>query len=210
VRLDPRCEQPEAKTFKRPGLLQDAQRERVALLGDLFGITAAYLASDERASSAALAGFEHWVRWVVQPLVWLGLPDVVVSVREAAGSDPTTEQLRILLPMLDQLQRSAEHIRKGGVTVADLLMPPAELNDGDGQRVKRDAAWFKLRERIHAVLGEATGARVYQGQPQLNPVLIGKWLAKVAGRVVSGRRVVRAGKAMGSQRWTIEVMEPAP
>jgi hypothetical protein len=211
--LDPKCEHPEGRVFTRPTLLRDVQRNRVAVLSDLFTITAAYLASGETARAEALAGFDQWVRWVAQPLVWLSMPDVGASAREATFGDPTNEILRALLPCIERLQRRPEHARKRGVSVADMLMPHGALDQPANQkhrddRVVRDAAWVALRNQMHRLLAEATGAREFNGEPQFNSKTIGTWFARIAGRVVNGQRLVRAKDTRLGHQWTVETLQP--
>jgi len=93
--IDPLMESPEEKVFKRPNLLEDAQRERVSLLTDCFTVVAAYLRCEDKAAIhlQPLAGFTDWARLVQGPLIWLGEPDPVQSRSKIVADDPAKSQL---------------------------------------------------------------------------------------------------------------------
>ena len=199
--LDPMLESPEARTFQRPALLAEVQRDRLAVLRDLYTVTAAYLAQPDRARVQALAGYAQWVRWVAEPLVWLGEPDVVETSRQAAASDNKTSLLQRLFPLLERLQAG----RLNGVTVHDMMMHDDDKLGGGSWSERRE-----LRQALHEVLGEATRARMYDDAPQLNPVYVARWLAGVAQRVVGGKRLVESGRLRGQPRWAVETVRRAP
>jgi putative DNA primase/helicase len=195
-RLDPRVERAEAREFKRPNLWQEFSRARAAVLSDLYTITAAYLAQEERVSVRPLAGYEHFLRWVAEPLCWLGQPDVIERAREGAANDTLSALIARLLPLIQCLHTSSQHARAAGVTTHDMAMQGGAHND----------AWYRLREELHSVLGEATGAKVFNEEVQLNYVHIGRWLLRIAQRVVDGKRLVKAGMKHGQVMWKVETM----
>jgi hypothetical protein len=85
-RLDP-VGDPTARKFKRPNLLAEVHKNRVAILSDIFTIVAAFEAAEATVTVDPLVGYDDWCRWVQQPLVWLGQEDPVVSVRELQTED---------------------------------------------------------------------------------------------------------------------------
>jgi hypothetical protein len=84
--LDP-VGDPTARKFKRPNLLAEVHKNRVAILSDIFTIVAAFEAAEATVTVDPLVGYDDWCRWVQQPLVWLGQEDPVVSVRELQTED---------------------------------------------------------------------------------------------------------------------------
>lgn len=195
-RLDPRVERAEAREFKRPNLWQEFSRDRPAILSDLFTVTAAYLNQTERVSVRPLAGYDQFRSWVAEPLVWLGQPDVIESAREGAANDTTRGQLAQVLPLLHRLHSSPRHASFAGVTTHDMAMQ----KEGGGND------WYRLRDELHAVLGEATGAKVFNGEIQMSWVSVGRWLLRVSKRVVGDRRLVKAGMKNGQVAWKVETL----
>jgi hypothetical protein len=226
-RLDPKVENPEARTFKRSELLADVRRERVALLSDLFTITAAYLHSGEHAAVGTLAGFQQFVRWVAEPLKWLGMENVISAVKTATATDNTVMLLTRIIPLLKKLQDRPEFENAKGLLAADMLMPDVMMSDSlkkalaqraaegalAGEPSTDEIAWQTLRDKLSAALGEATGAKPFQGsyQNQIDSVKVGRWLARIVGRVVmvdnKPCRVKSNDKSHGSLLWTVEDMD---
>lgn len=91
--IDPAVENPENRTFKRPALLEEAQRERRRILEACFTIITACLQSGARPTGVALAGFTQWASLVQAPLLWLGRPDPVASQERVRAEDPTKARL---------------------------------------------------------------------------------------------------------------------
>lgn len=100
--IEPHTETPEARSFRRPRLLEDVSRTRPEVLRDLLTIVVAYREAWQPATVAALAGYDEWASACVAPLVWLGRSDPIAEVLERTAADPTREVLRALLPLLPQ------------------------------------------------------------------------------------------------------------
>ena len=60
-------------------------------------IMSAYIASGTRVALRPFGSFEEWSRLVREPLVWLGLPDPVDSLRVLEAADPERAQLAAML-----------------------------------------------------------------------------------------------------------------
>lgn len=190
--IDPMMEAPESRTFKRPDLLAEVQADRAALLSAVYTITAAYLSQEERAPVEPLAGYAQWLRWVAEPLVWLGHPDVVETSRVSGVTDEKNSQIARLMPLLEQLCQMLGAFK--GVTVKDIMMRKDD---------KAPDGWWELKTALHGVLGEATKARIYDEMPQLDPTRVGYWLRSVKGRVVGGSRIEERGRRDGQPMYTV-------
>jgi hypothetical protein len=190
--LDPAMEAPESRTFKRPDLLAEVQADRAALLSAVYTITAAYLSQEERAPVEPLAGYAQWLRWVAEPLVWLGQADVVETSRMSAVADEKNSQIARVMPLLEQLCQMLGAFK--GVSVKDIMMRKDH---------KVPSGWWELKAALHSVLGEATKARIYDELPQLDPARVGYWLRSVKRRVVGGWRIEESGRRDGQAMYTV-------
>jgi len=205
IRLDPKVSDPEARSFTRKALLSELAQARVSVLRDLFTITTSYLASGETTDIGELAGYEHWVRWVAQPLAWLGCANVLHTVSAATAADPTVEMLRRLIPLISTLCKLLG--ATAGVRVSEMI----EQSDFDANSQVDRKAVHDVRDELRAALGEATAAKRFQNEWQLDTRVIGKWFARHHGRIVIiesvGRRIVKGPLRDGSQVWQIESVQ---
>jgi hypothetical protein len=192
IELDTKMATPDTRKFKRPNLLIDAARDRAAILSACFAIIAGYAqhtAKHARAPIANRAGFEPWVRLVAEPLAWLGLSDVSAIPAAMRAVDPERALIARLLPAWEGVcTRYALHSGMPAARAIGALDVSPESPD----------------QRLIAVLGEATGARVYSGTTQLQPKAVGYFLRRIAGRIVEGRRLVKSTKAGGIGHWRVE------
>ena len=182
IHLDPRCESPHRRQFKRPDLIAQAQAERAELLSDLYTIVAAYQAS-ERAPTPQLAGFQEWSRMVAEPLVWLGRSNPIDSQRAIEKEDD----------------------KRGGLNGA--MRCWANLF-GDRAVSLHEALDMDLdndtKRELGEILNDLTGDR--QG---MSPKKLAKWLRGVAGRVIGGTAFEEAGVAPGGLKlWRLRGAKP--
>ena len=99
IHLDPGCEVPAARSFKRPELVRDVLRERGRYVVAALTIVRAWVvAGRPKADCKAMAGYDgDWSDLCLHPLLWLGLADATDSVFEAMAEDPDRETLDRLL-----------------------------------------------------------------------------------------------------------------
>jgi len=176
--LDPKLERPEERTFKRPDLIGELHRARAAVLSDMYTITACYLAAGVRTQVGNLVGYERFRQWVVEPLCWLGMPDILAARKTGVAADSTVMLLAELLPLIEK--RHSYHPEKAGLITGELLKPPQRNDDPDNKGLE-------TYNQIVAVLGEATNARKFEGQYQLDTARVGTFLRKVLQRIVTVR-----------------------
>jgi putative DNA primase/helicase len=209
VRLDPKMSAPETREFKRKNVIAMLARERAAVLRDLFTITAAYIASGESANTGDLSGYGQWVRYVAQPLVWLGRENVLRTVRAATIADPTVAMLRRVIPLLEEMVKNFG-VQAGGITVSEMITVPEfdakQPVDGAARTASKLCA--STREALCHALGEATAAKQFNGQWQLDTRRIGAWLKQHHGRFVSDgkgeQRITKGRMKNGVQAWAVE------
>jgi hypothetical protein len=136
--IDPRMENPENRNFKRQGLIDDARRDRAALLAACFTIAIAYSRAGCPIDSLRLRGFNEWRELVQKPLIWLGEPDPVQSQRRIKHEDPVKQQISSLL----RIWRSLFGDRH--MTVADVL---TQSDAGVSDDLDADESKQKERQR---------------------------------------------------------------
>jgi putative DNA primase/helicase len=207
ISLDPRMSSPETRVFRRKNILEMLARERPAILRDLFTITHAYITSGETTATGDLAGFDHWVRWVAQPLVWLGEENVLRTVQAASAADPSVAMLRRVIPLISQLTTQLG-ARAGGVLASEMI-GKADAFEGERKKVPDDVR--RTQEALREAFGEATGARQFDGEWQLNARMVGKWLSAHHGKPIADgevhRRIAKGKEDRdGNQRWRVEVL----
>ena len=98
IRLDPGCEVPAARSFKRPELVRDVLRERGRYVSAALTIVRAWIvAGRPKTPASRWRAYGDWSDLCRQPLLWLGLADPTESVFEAMAEDPDRETLDRLL-----------------------------------------------------------------------------------------------------------------
>jgi hypothetical protein len=98
IHLDPGCEVPATRSFKRPDLVREVLRERGRYVSAALTIVRAWIvAGRPKTACKSLAGYGDWSDLCRQPLLWLGYADPAASVFEAMAEDPDRETLARLL-----------------------------------------------------------------------------------------------------------------
>jgi hypothetical protein len=183
IRLDPSCETPAARNFKRPDLVRDVLRERVRYVSAALTVVRAWLAAGRpKTICKSLAGYGDWSDLCRQPLLWLGCTDPAVSVFEAMAEDPDRETLGRLL--------TAWQMAFGKV--------PAMMRDAVKQASAFHDEYIDLREVLHDIADE---------RGDINRRKLGWWIKRHAGRIVDGRHFVRASGNRSADAWQVEVAE---
>ncbi len=179
INLDPGCEVPAARSFKRPELVRDVLRDRGGYVAAALTVVRAWIvAGRPKADCKAMAGYGDWSDRCRQPLLWLGLADATESVFEAMAEDPDRETLdRLLNGWQSAFGRTAAMVRDA-VRVSAFSEEHAEL-----------------REVLHDIADE---------RGDINRRRLGWWIRRHAGRIVDGRRFVRASGNRSAEAWKVE------
>ena len=86
-------ERPELRKFDNDAL-EAASIDRADYLAATFTIIRAYLAAGAPEVCGPLGSYSAWSKMVRSPLVWLGMPDPVVSMETARAEDPVLADMR--------------------------------------------------------------------------------------------------------------------
>jgi hypothetical protein len=184
IHLSPECEVPAARSFKRPELLRDVLRERGRYVSAALTLVRAWIiAGRPKTECKSLAGYGEWSDLCRQPLLWLGCADPTASVFEAMAEDPDRETLARLLTAWQSVF---------GKT-------PAMVRDAVKQAHLYDDEHTELREVLHDIADE---------RGEINRRKLGWWIRRHAGRIVDGRRFVRASGNRSAEAWQVESVSP--
>ena len=179
IRLSPQCEVPAARTFRRPDLVREVLRERGRFVSAALTIIRAWtLAGRPMTPCKALASYGDWSDLCRQPLLWLACADPTASVFETMAEDPDRETLARLLD----------------AWFAAFGRTPAMVRDA-----VREMSTFQDE---HAELRDIAGER-----GDINRRKLGWWIRRHAGRIIAGKRIVRAASGGPAERWRVEVVE---
>jgi len=183
IRLDPGCETPAARSFTRPDLVREVLRERGRYVSAALTIVRAWIvAGMPKTICKSLAGYGDWSDLCRQPLLWLGMADPTVSVFEAMSDDPDRELLGRLL--------SAWQAVFGKTS--------AMVREAVQQSMVSIAEHIELREILHDIAEE---------RGEINRRKLGWWIKRHAGRIVDGRRFLRASGNRSAEAWRVDEME---
>ena len=178
-RLTPDMERPEERSdFKIPRLIPWVKENRTSLIAACLTILRGYfVAGHPSVRTARMGSFEDWAQRVRDPLVWLGMPDPVLTQRRVraesdSGLEAWTEALQALGAAFDS-----------GVSFTT-----------SGLMRSEDAAQVTARDLVGACLTKP-----------LTPSTMGHLFKKHRGRRVQGLRLVRDGRRWSVERSGTEV-----
>jgi hypothetical protein len=183
ILLDPGCETPAARSFRRPDLVREVLRERGRYVSAALSIVRAWIVAGRPMTSCKpLAGYGDWSDLCRQPLLWLGCADPNDSVFEAIAEDPDRETLgRLLMAWQSVFGRM-----------------PAMVRDAVKQGSDYHDEYVELREVLHDIADE---------RGEINRRKLGWWIKRHAGHIVDGRRFVRASGKRSAEAWQVAVVE---
>lgn len=180
INLDPGCEVPAARTFKRPDLLRDVYANRGRYVSAALTIIRAWVESGQPKSACKpLATYTGWGDWCRQPLLWLDLADPACSVFAGMADDPDREVLARFI--------AAIHAQFGNhpVMVRDI--------------VRRAEAMGMISEELRDVVMDIASER-----DGINRRRLGRWLKRQMGRIVDGKKLVKVAQNRNAECWRIE------
>jgi hypothetical protein len=181
--LNPGCEMPAARSFKRPELVREVLRERGHYVSAALTIVRAWIvAGRPKTTCKSLAGYGDWSDLCRQPLLWLNCADPTISVFEAMSEDPDRETLgRLLTAWQSVFGRT-----------------PAMVRDAVKQASLFPDEHVELREVLRDIADE---------RGEINRRKLGWWIKRHAGRIVDGLRFVRASGNRSAEAWQVDVVE---
>lgn len=182
IHLAPQCEIPAARSFHRPHLIREVLQDRGRYVSAALTLICAWVAAGRpKEECRPLGSYEEWSSFCRQPLLWLGINDPADSIFEAMMEDPERD---ILLRFLDAWMHT---FGKTSAMVRDAVRRIATNGDKDTD----------LRDVMEEIAGE---------RGVINSRKVGWWMRRHVGRIVDGRRIVRAAGNASSERWRVEVV----
>jgi len=193
IALDPKMERPEERTgFLHPDLPAWIQSERPRLTIAALTIVKAYFeAGCPSQGIPPLGSFEPWSDLIRQALVWAGEADPCEGRKDIeATSNPEFEDLAALLHAWHACYDTKAATLKHAVQDISLYAASGQGEPGNH--------WNDLHDALRAFDERSDGKT-------LNTRAIGKSLPRLAGRVIEGKRLVRAGTYNRALQWRIQL-----
>ncbi len=189
--LDAGVERPELRTFQGdPVAAVMANRGRY--VSACLIIVRAYLAAGSPDLLPPIASFADWSNIVRSALCWLGCPDAASSMEVAREDDPDLAEIReVMAAWLTCVtvgqQRTAQDL-------ADLAEQRVQDSHGKSTAYPQHREWSDCLARL---VGERGGSSTRK---------LGNWLRKHQGRVVEGKRFIKAKEQAhgGAALWSIQ------
>jgi hypothetical protein len=171
-------ERPELHEYQND-VLARAHAERAKYVGAALTAVRAYLAAGSPKVVKPFGSYHRWSALVRSPLVWLGEPDPVDSVEEIRKDDVTLSEIFEFFSLWDA------HLR---IDTAYTTTRIIEIVDQGTTSSGQSPINFSPPE-LKAFLLRVAASR---GDPgHVSPERLGRWLRKIAGRIVGSRRLIR-------------------
>lgn len=184
--LDAKMERPELRKFAFDPV-ERVLADRARYVGACLTIVRAYMVAKDKKVIPPLASFEKWSGTVRAALMWLGLPDPVVSQEKVREHDPKLLELRQGLTCISEAKGLENKF-----TVREL----AELAERKG------GLYGENDRHEHAELYEIL-MRIAPGRGCINTRALGKWLADFEGRIAEGLKFQRFSESTKGITWRV-------
>ena len=187
ARIDAQSETPYARDFSFDPA-QMVQADRLAYVVAALTIVRAYIAAGRpKMASGRTASFEQWDDLVRQPICWLAqqvamtqdaslpeLADPMEAAKRAFEQDPETTKLRAML--------EAWHATAG------------DQQTTVGEMIRRGDTDAQVAMAMDDIAGQSG---------KINSRMLGRWIERMQGRIVDGKRFVRIGHRAGLLHWAV-------
>jgi hypothetical protein len=183
--LDPECERPEARRFKRDQLAFVAEH-RGELVKAALVISLAYRAAGEPQIDAAPSRFKEWDRFVRRPLLWLDAADPLATQEELRVIDPVRSTLIAVLTAWKE-------------TFGDRPASVAQAYEA------ANGVGFSENPRLQEALVDAAGER----DGKISNRRLGRYLKRHVRVIEDGLRFEAAGKDLSTCRLLYRVTSVA-
>ena len=183
ITLDPHCEVPAARMFKKPNLLSDLLLDRGRYVSAALTIIRTWItAGRPKTECKPVGSYGAWSDLCRQPLLWLGLADPTKSIFETMADDPDRETLGRLLeawhncfgdtPKMIRtvVKHTLSNVSNGGEELAEAMREIAEENN------------------------------------VINNRRLGRWIKRHVNRIVDGRRFIRSGGKQSAEAWQVDTV----
>ena len=174
--LDAKCERPELRKFEG-SIMETTRANRASLVTAALTVLRAWHVAGEDSNRPPLGSFETWSRRIRDPLIWLGCADPCDSMEQVRDHDPRRAALiAVVTQWRMRLGVDQQH------TVQDVIA--CAINAPD------------FHAALMAVARSRTGSTVSNDR-------LGRWLSRVAGKIVANLKLVRSGLRDGYPLWTL-------
>lgn len=183
IHLDPGCETPATRQYARPDLVREVLKERARYVSAALTIVRSWIAAGRPITALrSLAGYGDWSDLCRQPLLWLGYSDPATSLFLSMNDDPDRE-------MLDRLLVAWHAVFDN---------KPAMIRDAVEQAKSNTPSSAELFDSLRDIAEE---------RGELNRRRLGRWIKRHAGRIVNGRRFIKADGNRSAEAWSVETVE---
>jgi putative DNA primase/helicase len=186
--LDPKVERPET-TFRSEDPVARARRDRPLYVCAALTVLRAYHVAGRPPQATPLGSFEGWSRLIRDALIWLDQPDPCATMDRARRQDPRLKELAAVLHHWGDVIGGAEVTAKRAIEYAT-------------EQERRDSGDFNPAALCHPDFREALFA-VAGDRGLINSSRLGRWLGKVKGRVIDGKRIEMGRMLHGENRWLL-------
>lgn len=181
INIDPMCETPATRTFKRPHLLAEVKANRGQHISDCLTIVRAWhLAGRPESDIPPIASFTDWSGFCRQSLVWLGLPDPAAKMFEQMSDDPDAE-------LLGRFMQAWQ---------GEFCTSPAMVRDLVSNVEQRPSS--ELAHVVREIAEERGG--------QISRERLGRWIKRHEGRFIGNLRLVPEKNSRNSKAWRVSGM----
>jgi hypothetical protein len=180
-RVDPQVENPLDRTFKKPNPVTRVFADRGTYVRACLIIVMAYISQGRPNPLPPTPSYGAWSELVREPLVWLGLPDPIDSMRAAFEEDPNNASLATLI--------AAWPTDRTDWTSNELIDAAMEVGPGG--------------EPLYPGLVEALKPIARDRRGFLDVTTLGNYLRLNRDKIVAGRRISRRPFIAhgGATRW---------
>ncbi|MCP4113229.1 MAG: hypothetical protein GY749_48160 [Desulfobacteraceae bacterium] len=188
-RINPMCERPEERTFKKSDLKLFCLENRDKIVSAILTVIKAYIIADESEKPKVKpydSAFQDWDHMIRRPIIWLGVDDVVIAKESLLRDDDKSNKIKNLLNAWDTAGFTA------GVTVKKALI-----------KAEKDMA-LPEADRQHEDLYDALCDCADDGM--LNVKKIGNFISSIKGRIEDGKFFAEDGNYRNtkkSKRWKV-------
>jgi hypothetical protein len=191
--LDTQAERPELRDFDFDPIAR-VMADRGRYVAAVLTIIRAYRAAGSPKVCGPVGSYEEWTAAVRAPLIWLGQPDPCASMEKAREEDPELSAIRELFAhWRDHLSLSS------GYTTNAIIKTACEK--GPGSSFDYNVQEFRAPEFRDLLLRQAGDGGA------VNSRRLGKWLAKINGRVVDGARIEMKIDGSNGNRFTLRQVD---
>lgn len=176
--LDPKSDHPEHRVFGRD-LTTWIPKKRASLVPAALTFLRGFIASGEKPTMEPWSRFPDWDSLIRAAIVWGGLSDPLLSLRQGEAADPRRLEHQAAMEAWQEAFGSEPTPVRTAIQIAT------------GRAVVED---HRLLDALLDVAGD---------RGEVNLRRLGRWLSKMSGRIQAGLKIERGNVSNGSQTWRV-------